>query len=58
MTPTQPTITRIWLNGREFNRVRWTADREIPRPVIVTWAVWERINPAVMNATFMGRREV
>ena len=51
-------VTRIWFNGREFRRVRWAADHEIDRPVIVTWAVWEVKNKSVFTGAFMGRREV
>ena len=54
----QPTVTRTWVNGREFRTVRWPADREIDRPVIVTWAVWKVKSPSVFTGAFMGRREV
>ena len=54
----KPVVTRIWDNGREIRRVRFGPDREMNRPVIVTWAVWEVKNKSVFTGRFMGRREV
>ena len=51
-------VTRVWVNGREFRSVRFPADREMNRPVIVTWAVREVKNRSVFTGRFMGRREV
>ena len=51
----RPTVTRTWLNGREFRSIRFPAERESPHPVIVTWAVWEVRNSGVFRGTFISR---
>lgn len=48
----RPTVTRVWFNGRQFNRVTWHDTR-----VTVVWGNVHE-NGRVWTGVFMGRREI